>query len=74
MVKSIIPQGQGRNLTNTMDLYLTNLLDRGEQINLPAIMIAIFSGLETRLGNTIWGMVFSWLQCLSTLGTPVEEG
>jgi len=40
---NIIPRGQGRNLADAMDLCLTDLLNRGEPINLPAIMISHIS-------------------------------
>jgi len=39
LIKNIIPRGQGRNQTDAMDQCLTDLMDRGEQINLPAFMI-----------------------------------
>jgi len=48
IIKNIIPRGQGRNLEHAMDQCLINLLDRGEQINLPAIMISHIS----RIANT----------------------
>jgi len=43
IIKNIIPRGQGCNLTNAMDQCLTDLLDRGEQINLLTIMISHIS-------------------------------
>jgi len=39
VIKNVIPRGQGRNLANPMDICLTDLLDRGEKIILPMIMI-----------------------------------
>jgi len=39
IIKNIIPRGQGRNQADAMDQCLTDVMDRGEQINLPAIMI-----------------------------------
>jgi len=39
IIKNVIPWGQGRNLADLIDMCLTDLLDRGEKINLPAIMI-----------------------------------
>ena len=48
ITKNIIPRGQGRNLADTMDQCFIDLMDREEQINLPAIMIChIF-----RIANT----------------------
>jgi len=48
VIKNIIPGGQGRNLADAMDQCLTDLLNWGEQINLPAIMISHLS----RIANT----------------------
>jgi len=48
IIKNTIPRGQGRNLADAMDQCLTDLMDRGEQINLPAIMISHIS----RIVNT----------------------
>jgi len=39
IIKNIIPHAQGRNQADAMDQCLTGLMDRGEQINLPAFMI-----------------------------------
>jgi len=39
MIKNGIPRGQGRNLADAMDQCFIDLLDRGEQIDLPAIML-----------------------------------
>jgi len=39
IIKNIIPRAQGRNQADAMDQCLTDLMDRGEQINLPAFMI-----------------------------------
>ena len=48
VIKNIIPRGQGRNQADVMDQCFTDLMDRGEQINLPAIMILHI----TRIANT----------------------
>jgi len=39
IIKNIIPHAQGRNQADAMDQCLTELMDRGAQINLPAFMI-----------------------------------
>jgi len=39
IIKNIILRGQGRNQADAMDQCLTDLMDRGEQINLLAFMI-----------------------------------
>jgi len=48
IIKNVIPQGQGRNLADAMDQCFIDLMDRGEQINLPAIMIRDIA----RIANT----------------------
>ena len=48
IIKNIIPRGQGNNLADAMDQCFIDLMDRGEQINLPAIMIRHIS----RIANT----------------------
>jgi len=48
VIKNVIPRGQGGNLADAMDMCYTDLLDRGEQINLPALMIRHVS----RIANT----------------------
>jgi len=39
IIKNVIPKGQGRNMAHAMDQCFIDLMDRGEQINLPTIMI-----------------------------------
>jgi len=39
IIKNIIPRSQGCNQADAMDQCLTDLIDQGEQINLPAFMI-----------------------------------
>ena len=39
VIKNVIPKGPSRNLADAMDQCLVDLMDREEQINLPAIMI-----------------------------------
>ena len=48
IIKNVIPRGQGRNLADAMDMCYTDLLNRGKQINLPAVMISHI----TRITNT----------------------
>jgi len=40
VIKNIVPRGQGRNFADPMDMCYTDLLNQGEQINLPTIMIS----------------------------------
>jgi len=40
VINNSVPRCQGRNLADPMDIYYTDLFDRVEQINLPAMMIS----------------------------------
>jgi len=48
LIKNIISRGQGCNQVDAMDQCLTDLMDRGEQINLPTLMIKHIA----RIANT----------------------
>jgi len=70
IIKNVIRRGQGHTLADAMDQCFIDLLDRGEQVNLPAIMIHHIA----RIGNTTWEhnlgygflltLVLSILRCL----------
>jgi len=47
LIKNIIPRAQGCNQADAMDQCLTDLMDRGEQINLPAFMINHIARIAT---------------------------
>jgi len=47
IIKNIIPHAQGRNQADAMDQCLTDLMDRGKQINLPAFMITHIARIAT---------------------------
>ena len=47
VIKNVIPQGQGRNQADAMDQCFVDLMDRGEPINLPAIMIRFIGRIAT---------------------------
>jgi len=47
IINNIIPHAQGRNQADAMDQCLTDLMDRGEQINLPAFMINHIAWIAT---------------------------
>ena len=48
IIKNVIPRGQGCNLADAMDQCFIDVMDREEQINLPAIMIRHIA----RIANT----------------------
>ena len=68
IIKNVILRGQGRNLADAMDQCFFDLMDREEQINLPAIMIRHIARIETPPGNMTLGMVFLGHVFFSILG------
>jgi len=62
VIKNVICRDQGRNLTDAMDQCFVDLMDRGEQINLPSIMIRHIA----RIANSTWDHVHGY-GCLLTL-------
>ena len=70
IIKNKIPKGQGCNQADAMDQWFTNLMDRGEQLNLPAIMIRHI----TRIATTTQEHDLScWHGSLNILGGALEE-
>jgi len=61
VIKNIIPRAQGRNQADAMDQCLTDLMDRGEQINLPAFMINHIARITTtpRAHNLGYGFLLT---------------
>jgi len=47
VIKNVIPRGQGRNQADVMDQCFVDLMDQGEPINLPAIMIRHIGRIAT---------------------------
>jgi len=47
IIKNIIPRAQGRTQADAMDQCLTDLMDRGEQINLLAFMLSHIMRIAT---------------------------
>jgi len=47
IIKNIIPRAQGCNQVDAMDKCLTDLVDRGEKINLPAFMVNHIARIAT---------------------------
>ena len=47
LIKNVIPRAQGRNQADAMDQCLIDLMDRGEQINLPSFMISHIMRIAT---------------------------
>jgi len=47
LIKNIIPRVQGRNQADAMDQCLTDLMERGEPINLPAFVVNHITQIPT---------------------------
>ena len=73
MIKNIIPRGQGRNLANPMDICSTDLLDRGEQINLHAIMISHIGRIANTSKDHDMGYGFLLTSVVEKLGIPFQK-
>jgi len=67
IIKNIIPRGQGRNQADAIDQCFTDLMDRGEQINLPAIMIQHIARIANTTREHDLGYGFLLTQFLSIL-------
>jgi len=68
VIKNIIPRGQGRNLADAIEQCLTNLLDQGDHINLPAIMISHLSCIVNTAREHDLSYGFLLTSVLSTSG------
>ena len=73
MIKNVIPWGQGCNLADPMDMCYTDLLDRGEQINLPAIMISHIARIANTSKSHDIGYGFLLTSGFETLGIPLQK-
>ena len=70
----MIPRGQGRNLADSMDMYLTHLLDRGgESINFPAIMCSHIEQIANASRSHDLGYGFLFTSVFETLGIPLQK-
>lgn len=73
VIKNVIPRGQGRNLADSMDMYLTDLLDRGEPINLAAIMISHIGRIANTSRSHDLGYGFLLTSVFKALGIPLQK-
>ena len=73
IIKNVIPRGQGRNLVDPMDMCYTDLLDQGEQINLPAIMISHIARIANTSKDHDLGYGFFLTSMVEHLGFPLMK-
>jgi len=73
VIKNVIPREQGCNLADSMDMYLTDLLDLGEPINLPAIMISHIGRIANTSKSHDLGYGLLLTSVFETLGIPLQK-
>jgi len=73
VIKNVIPRGQGPNFADAMDMCYTDLLDRGEQINLPAIMISHISRIANTAKEHDLGYGFLLTLVFEHFGVPLQK-
>ena len=73
IIKNVIPWGQGQNLADPMDMCLTDLLDRGEKINLPAIMINHFRRIANTSKNHDMDYGLLLTSVFEQMGIPLQK-
>ena len=73
MIKNIVIQDQGRSLANPMDMCYTDFLDRGEQINLRAIMINYIGRIANTSKDHDMGYEFLLTSVFEKLGIPLQK-
>ena len=73
IIKNIIPRGQGRNQVDAMDQCFTSLMDRGEQINLPAIMIKHIAHMANTTRAHDLGYGFLLTQVFEHFGVKLQK-
>jgi len=73
IIKNIIPRAQGRNQADAMDQCLIDLMDRGEQINLPAFMINHIMRIATTARAHDLGYVFLLTRVFEHFGLELKR-
>ena len=73
LIKNIIPCAQGCNQADAMDQCLTGLMDRGEQINLPAFVINHIGRIATTLRAHDLGHGFLLTKVFEHFGVALKK-
>ena len=73
VIKNVISWGQGRDLADPMDMYYTDVIDQGEQINLPTIMISHIVRIANTSKSHDIGYDFLLTSVFETLGIPLQK-
>ena len=72
-IKNIIPWGQGRNLADAMEQCFIDLIDREEQINLPAIVICHIARIANTARKHDLGYGFLLARVFESLGVKLQK-
>jgi len=72
-IKNIIPWGQGRNLADAMKQCFIDLIDREEQINLPAIVICHIARIANTARKHDLGYGFLLTRVFESLGVKLQK-
>jgi len=73
IIKNVIPRGQGRNLANAMDQCFIDLMDREEQINLPALMIRHIARIANTVKEHDLGYGFLLTRVFESFGVKLQK-
>ena len=77
IIKNVIPRGQGRNLrrnlTDAMDQCFVDLMNRGEQINLPSIMIRQIARIANTTRDHVLGYGFLLTLIFENFGLELQK-
>jgi len=71
VIKNIVSRGQGCNLADSKDISYTDMLDRGEKINLPVIMINHIGRIAKTSKDHDMGYEFLLKSVFEKLGIPL---
>jgi len=73
VIKNIIRRGQGRNMADAMDQCFINLIDREEQLNLPAIMIRHIAHIANTSREHDLGYGFLLTRVFESFGVKLQK-
>ena len=73
IIKNIVPRAQERNQADVMDQCFTNLMDRGEQINLLAIIIRHIACIANTTGEHDLGYGFLLTRVFEHFGVELQK-
>jgi len=73
VIKNIIPRSQGRNMADAMDQCFIALIDREEQINLPAIMIRDIARIANTARQHDLGYGFLLTRVFKSFGVKLQK-